>query len=54
MCAIVIPNKKTMTRTPKVLLVQELVSTPDKLALLAAALRLNIAGAPGAASTDGR
>ena len=49
-CTMVIPNKKTTTRTPKESLVTELVSTPDKLALLAAAL--NIAGAQGAASTD--
>jgi hypothetical protein len=49
-CTIVIPSKTTTTRTPKESLVQELVSTPDKLALLAAAL--NIAGAQGTASTD--
>jgi hypothetical protein len=49
-CTMVIPNKKTNTRTPKESLVTELVSTPDKLALLAAAL--NIACAQGAASTD--
>ena len=49
-CTMVIPNQKTTTRTPKESLVTELVSTPDKLALLAAAL--NIAGAQDAASTD--
>ena len=49
-CTMVIPNQKTTKKTPKESLVTELVSTPDKLALLAAAL--NIAGAQGAASTD--
>ena len=49
-CTMVIPNKKTTKKTPKESLVKELMSTPDKLALLATAL--NIAGAQGAASTD--
>jgi len=49
-CTMVIPNQKTTKKTPKESLVTELVSTPDKLALLAAAL--NIAGAQDAASTD--
>jgi hypothetical protein len=49
-CTIVIPNKETMTLKPKESLVQELVSTPDNLALLDAAL--DIAGAHGTVSKD--
>jgi hypothetical protein len=37
-CTIVIPNQKTTTRTPRESHMQELVSTPDKLALLAVVL----------------
>jgi hypothetical protein len=47
---VLIPNHKTTKRTSKESLVNLLVSMPDKLALLAAALY--IAGEPGAASQE--
>ena len=49
-CTILIPNHKTTKRTPKESFVNLLVSMPDKLALLAAALC--IAGESGAASQE--
>jgi hypothetical protein len=50
MCTILIPNHKTTKRTQKESLVNLLVSMPNKLALLAAALY--IAGEPGSASQE--
>jgi hypothetical protein len=50
MCTILIPNHKTTKRTQKESLVNLLVSMPDKLAVLAAALY--ITGEPGAASQE--